>query len=107
MKKILITVLAIFTLNCLFAQSGELVPNMKNLRTDTIYGKFLHIDGMASKVDTGVVYTQIAPMVFQSTNGDIANTDKEKIMKVEYYIFPGKRKLEQENIVFFIPKTKK
>jgi len=103
MKQIFI--LSIVLLSVFFCQAqqnvpGNLVADTINASTDTLkYAKIVHLDGMNIKCDSGYAIRKIAPMIF-SANGVNAKTDQQTTLKIDFYVLPGRKKIESDDILF-------
>ena len=107
--KHLLTIFFIAAFFCASAQTGKLVPDTTNAKTDTIFFKgILYWDfskGLQTKTDSGFAVVKTAPMVFIGENNVKARTDQQTTLEEKWFILPKKILLDSKNIISAIRKN--
>jgi len=108
MKKQTTLIIGLLATLFVMGQTGSLVPDTTAKRKDTLNCTFVHLKGDNIKVDTiGVIYREVAPMVFLSSNGTTAKTDQTRVISTKYFAGVRKEELDEANIIFIKLKNRK
>lgn len=102
-KQIALLITGIILAGSVMGQSGNLVPDSTKITKDTLtcHSVVYLKDHKTLAVDSGYIVRELAPLVFVtpgSTNK--VRTDQTGILATRYFVMPGRKELEAEDIVF-------